>query len=173
MPAARATSASVIADQSRLSSNSRIASSTESRRRARDASAYGTLCFTSATLVVTNGRLPPSRSRTSPHRSPGSSSLRGCRPSGGRARYRLPASPWLRRTRSRTAHTRTVCSRSFRYLHLEIDLFAYGTVGAAPVCGYLVPACSRWKSFSCSAFGFVVDVGAAGATVGDHHAVTP
>src|ERR1700722_16354328 len=43
MPAARATSASVIADQSRLPSSSRIASSTESRRRARDASAYGTL----------------------------------------------------------------------------------------------------------------------------------
>src|SRR5271163_2353499 len=43
MPAARGTSASVIADQSRLPSSSRIASSTESRRRARDASAYGTL----------------------------------------------------------------------------------------------------------------------------------
>src|ERR1700722_3576315 len=180
MPAARATSASVIADQPRLSSSSRIASSTESRRRARDASAYGTL-LTFATVVggalVTNERLPPSRSRISLRRSPGSSSLRGCHPSGCRARCRLPASLWPRRTQSRTARTRTVCSHSFRYLHqlsdsppqaggappscrlrhasssdlqdVEVDLFAYRAVGAAPVFGYSLPAGSGWKSFSC------------------------
>src|ERR1700722_4474708 len=212
MPAARATSASVIADQPRLSSSSRIASSTESRRRARDASAYGTL-LTFATVVggalVTNERLPPSRSRISLRRSPGSSSLRGCHPSGCRARCRLPASLWPRRTQSRTARTRTVCSHSFRCLQqlsdsppqagggttsraaargraptscrlrhasssdlqdVEVDLFAYRAVGAAPVFGYLLPAGSGWKSFSCSAFGVVVHVVTARAAVDGHHA---
>src|ERR1700752_3790834 len=196
MPAARATSASVIADQSRPSSSSRIASSTESRRRARDASAYGTL-LTFATVVagalVTNERLPPSRSRISLRRSPGSSSLRGCHPSGCRARCRLPASLWPRRTQSRTARTRTVCSHSFRYLHqlsdsfscrsrhasssdlqdVEVDLFAHRAVGAAPVFGYLLPAGSGWKTFSCSAFGFVVHIVTTRAAVDGHHATAP
>src|ERR1700759_2685229 len=161
MPAARATSASVIADQSRLPSSSRIASSTESRRRARDASAYGTLRIRAtltpvapilcnaalgmvALVAVTSGRLPPFRSPTSPRRSPGSSSLRGCRPSGCRARCRPPATPWPRRIRSRTARRRTVCSRSFPYLqNFEVGLFTYSAVRAAPVLGKVVPPGSR------------------------------
>src|SRR6185312_7732872 len=51
IPATRATSDRVTADQSRVNSRSRIASRTESRSRTRDASAYG-IRFTGATIAV-------------------------------------------------------------------------------------------------------------------------
>src|SRR6476620_10488374 len=71
MPAARATSDSVIDDQSRLSSNSRIPSRIESRSSTRDASAYEMRCA----LLEPRRSLPALRAGGTPTRGPKSRGL--------------------------------------------------------------------------------------------------
>src|SRR6476661_9228872 len=144
MPAARATSDSVIDDQSRLSSNSRIPSRIESRSSTRDASAYEMRCA----LLEPRRSLPALRAGGTPTRGPKSRGL------VTRATVSLPVAslaqdlfPSLRSPRPP--------SRVRDLHHLEIG-FRRAAVRAAPVVGNVVPPGARGDAVLGPALGLVV-----------------
>src|SRR6476661_5802864 len=144
MPAARATSDSVIDDQSRLSSNSRIPSRIESRSSTRDASAYEMRCA----LLEPRRSLPALRAGGTPTRGPKSRGL------VTRATVSLPVAslaqdlfPSLRSPRPP--------SRVRDLHHLEIG-FRRAAVRAAPVVGNVVPPGARGDAILGPALGLVV-----------------
>src|SRR6478672_13230139 len=144
MPAARATSDSVIDDQSRLSSNSRIPSRIESRSSTRDASAYEMRCA----LLEPRRSLPALRAGGTPTRGPKSRGL------VTRATVSLPVTslaqdlfPSLRSPRPP--------SRVRDLHHLEIG-FRRAAVRAAPVVGNVVPPGARGDAILGPALGLVV-----------------
>src|SRR6478672_9529972 len=144
MPAARATSDSVIDDQSRLSSNSRIPSRIESRSSTRDASAYEMRCA----LLEPRRSLPALRAGGTPTRGPKSRGL------VTRATVSLPVTllaqdlfPSLRSPRPP--------SRARDLHHLEIG-FRRAAVRAAPVVGNVVPPGARGDAILGPALGLVV-----------------
>src|SRR6478735_4856675 len=144
MAAARATSDSVIDDQSRLSSNSRIPSRIESRISTRDAAAYEMRCA----LLEPRRSLPALRAGGTPTRGPKSRGL------VTRATVSLPVTslaqdlfPSLRSPRPP--------SRARDLYHLEIG-FRRAAVWAAPVVGYVVPPGARGDAVLGPAVGLVV-----------------
>src|SRR6478609_4112835 len=144
MPAARATSDSVIDDQSRLSSNSRIPSRIESRSSTRDASAYEMRCA----LLEPRRSLPALRAGGTPTRGPKSRGL------VTRATVSLPVTslaqdlfPSLRSPRPP--------SRVRDLHHLEIG-FRRAAIRAAPVVGNVVPPGARGDAILGPALGLVV-----------------
>src|SRR4029077_8611277 len=173
MPAARATSDSVIDDQSRLSSNSRIPSRIESRSSTRDASAYEMRC-----ALLEPRRSPPAlraggtptRGRKSrvlvtratvslpvaslaqdlfpSLRSPRISSRRFARP--GSLPVTLLAQDLFPSLRSPRPP-----SRARELHHLEIG-FRRAAVRAAPVVGNVVPPGARGDAILGPALGLVV-----------------
>src|SRR6185503_12431135 len=173
MPAARATSDSVIDDQSRLSSNSRMPSRIESRSSTRDASAYGMRCALlepcrSPPAVRAGGtptRVPKSRGRVTRAtlslpvaslaqdlfpslRSPRISSRRFARPGS-----LLVAS--LAQDLFSSLRSPRPPSRARDLYHLEIG-FRRAAVWAAPVVGDVVPPGARGDAVLGPALGLVV-----------------
>src|SRR6476661_8227545 len=173
MPAARATSDSVIDDQSRLSSNSRIPSRIESRSSTRDASAYEMRCA----LLEPRRSLPALRAGGTPTRGPKSRGL------VTRATVSLPVAslaqdlfPSLRSPRISSRHfarpgslpvtllaqdlfpslrSPRPPSRARDLHHLEIG-FRRAAVRAAPVVGNVVPPGARGDAILGPALGLVV-----------------
>src|SRR6476469_7083781 len=141
MPAARATSDSVIDDQSRLSSNSRIPSRIESRSSTRDASAYEMRC-----ALLEPRRSPPAlRAGGTPTRGPKSRGL------VTRATVSLPVAS-LAQDLFRSPRPP---SRARDLHHLEIG-FRRAAVRAAPVVGNVVPPGARGDAILGPALGLVV-----------------
>src|SRR6476469_6977113 len=141
MPAARATSDSVIDDQSRLSSNSRIPSRIESRSSTRDASAYEMRCA----LLEPRRSLPALRAGGTPTRGPKSRGL------VTRATVSLPVAS-LAQDLFRSPRPP---SRARDLHHLEIG-FRRAAVRAAPVVGNVVPPGARGDAILGPALGLVV-----------------
>src|SRR6476620_376080 len=134
MPAAFATSDSVIADQSRVSSNSRMPSKIESRSNTRDASAYGMRC-----------------AALEPFRSPPGLRAGGTRTRGPKSRELV-----TRATVSLPiASLAQPPSRPCNLHHLEVGL-CRAAVRAAPVVGNVVPPGVRCDVVLGPALGLVV-----------------
>src|ERR1700687_4067898 len=192
-PAARATSASVIDDQSRVRSNSRMPSRIESRSSTRDASAYGTRCAVRPRACpVTRATLTPSGARVN-------TTSRACDLDHleiGLGRAAVGAAPVVGNVVPPGARGNAVVRPAQRLVVLEAALHALEqfVVGhcpntsrpcrlavrsrlfpglhnrAAPVVGDLLPRGAGWKAFAGGAFGFVVDVVAHRAPVAGHQA---